>query len=131
MIWTMQFWKGAGERALKTLAQVLAAAFVVGVPVNAVDVRGALLLAATAVVASLLTSILNADFTAGPPVAFVSALPPLPAFAELPVPNPATVQLDDAQPRAPADPLVTAEPLYPTDRAAARRAAKIARSRGE
>lgn len=67
MLWSMNFWKGAAERALKTLVQVLAAAFVVGVPVNAVDIRGALLLAATAVVASLCTSILSADFVAGPP----------------------------------------------------------------
>lgn len=74
MIWTLDFWKGAGERAFKTLAQALLAVFVVGVPIFDVDVQGALAIAATAVVASLLTSVLNADFTAGskPPESYVN-----------------------------------------------------------
>jgi hypothetical protein len=71
MIWSAKFWKGAGERAIKTAAQALAAVFVVGVPILDVDIRGGLALAATATVASLLTSILSADFTAGPPDAVV------------------------------------------------------------
>jgi hypothetical protein len=65
MIWTAAFWKGAGERAIKTAAQALLAVFVVGVSVFDIDPQAALAIAATAVVASLLTSIANADFVAG------------------------------------------------------------------
>lgn len=65
MIWTLAFWKGATERAIKTLAQTLGAVFIVGVPIFDIDIRTALALAATATIASLLTSIGNAAFTAG------------------------------------------------------------------
>lgn len=74
MIWSLAFWKGAAERAIKTAAQVLAAVFVVGVPILDVDIVGALGLVATAVVASLLTSILSADFVAGVPDAVAEAV---------------------------------------------------------
>jgi hypothetical protein len=65
MIWTASFWKGAGERAIKTFAQTLAAVAVVGVPVLELNFAEGVGLAATATLASLLTSIGNADFTAG------------------------------------------------------------------
>lgn len=65
MIWTGKFWKGAGERALKTFAQTLAAVFVLGVPVFELDLAQGLQLAATAALASLLTSVGNAEFTSG------------------------------------------------------------------
>lgn len=63
---TKAFWKGAGERALKTFAQSLVA--VIGVDAVGlldVDWLGALSAATLATVISLLTSIGNADFTAG------------------------------------------------------------------
>lgn len=65
MIWTGKFWKGAGERALKTFAQTLAAVFVLGVPVLDLDLVQGLQLAATAALASLLTSVGSAEFTSG------------------------------------------------------------------
>lgn len=65
MIWTGKFWKGAGERAIKTFAQTLAAVFVLGVPVFDLDLTQGLQLAATAALASILTSVGNADFTSG------------------------------------------------------------------
>lgn len=67
MIFTLAFWKGAGERAIKTAAQALLAVFVVGVPIYELDIMAGLAIAATATVASLLTSIGNASFTAGEP----------------------------------------------------------------
>ena len=65
MLWTQAFWQGAAERAIKTLAQTLVAFFTVGVPIFAIDWREALAVTAAAGVASVLTSIGNADFTAG------------------------------------------------------------------
>lgn len=65
MIWTKAFWKGASERAIKTFAQALGAIAVVGVPVFELDFVQGLAISATAALASLLTSIGNADFTAG------------------------------------------------------------------
>ena len=63
---TKAFWKGAGERALKTFAQALVAVIGVGtVGLLDVDWLGALSAALLATVISLLTSIGNADFTAG------------------------------------------------------------------
>lgn len=66
MIWTLAFWKGLAERAIKTGAQTLAAYFVIGTTslldldwVTALSVSGA------AMVASALTSLGNADFVAG------------------------------------------------------------------
>lgn len=72
MIWTKAFWKGAAERGVKTFAQTAVGFFIVGTTglldlewVSLVSVSGA------AAIASLLTSIGNADFVAGPPAATV------------------------------------------------------------
>ena len=68
MIYTAAFWRGAFERALKTFCQSLLAVLGVGgLGVLDVDWLGALSVAAVATLASLLTSIGNADFTAGTP----------------------------------------------------------------
>ena len=66
MIWSSAFWRGAAERAVKTFAQALVAVIGVGaVGLLDVDWLGALSSATLATVVSLLTSIGNADFTAG------------------------------------------------------------------
>ena len=66
MIWSAAFWRGAGERMIKTAAQALLAVIGVGaVGIMDVDWGGALSAAALAAVLSLITSIGNADFTAG------------------------------------------------------------------
>jgi hypothetical protein len=65
VIWTKAFWKGAAERAIKTAAQSLAGVFVAGVAILDIDVSAGLQIAATITLASLLTSIGNADFVAG------------------------------------------------------------------
>lgn len=64
-IWTKAFWKGAAERAIKTAAQSLLGAFVIGVPIFDVDIATGLAIAGTATVASLLTSLIDPKFTAG------------------------------------------------------------------
>ena len=140
MIWSFAFWKGAAERAIKTAAQVLAAVFVVGVPILDVDIVGALGLVATAVVASLLTSILSADFVAGlPPVLrTVGGIVPfasdrLPTSIGTTGPTPVTRISPDEAVRLglrPADPVDPGDHLSEDPRAAAR-AAKIARARGD
>ena len=66
MIWTVSFWKGATERAIKSFFQ----AFVALIGVTAVgigDVRWSYVLSGAALTAllSVATSIGNADFTAG------------------------------------------------------------------
>lgn len=72
MIWTTAFWKGAAERAIKTFAQTLAAVFIVGTTgILEVDWIPALSVAGAAALASLLTSIGNADFVAGAQPAIV------------------------------------------------------------
>ena len=79
MIWTAAFWKGAGERSLKTFIQTFTATQLAALTgaLSAWDVAwtttvwssvGVGLLAA---VLSLLMSMGNADFTAGPPLADV------------------------------------------------------------
>lgn len=66
MIWTKAFWKGLSERAIKTFAQTLVGYIVVGTT-GILDLQwgDALSVAAAATLASVLTSIGNADFTAG------------------------------------------------------------------
>lgn len=66
MLWTRSFWKGAAERVIKTMAQTLAAYFVIGTTgVLEFDWIPALSITLAAGVASVLTSIGNADFVAG------------------------------------------------------------------
>lgn len=70
MIWTKAFWKGLGERAVKTFAQAGVAAATVGVVSNTTGIAdiqwwSVLGIAALATVLSVGTSIGNADFTAG------------------------------------------------------------------
>lgn len=73
MIWTSRFWKGAGERALKTFVQSTLAALLaaVGTTVSAWDVSwldsgyDALGIGLMAAFLSLTTSIGNAEFTSG------------------------------------------------------------------
>jgi hypothetical protein len=65
MIWTRGFWKGAGERAIKTFFQSFVALIGTAQLIQAVDwnvvVSGSLL----ATILSLATSIGNTDFTTG------------------------------------------------------------------
>lgn len=73
MIWTGKFWKGAGERLLKTFVQSTLAALLVavGTATSAWDVQwldsgyDALGIGLMAAFLSLATSIGNADFTSG------------------------------------------------------------------
>lgn len=65
-MFTIAFWKGLVERAIKTFAQALVAVIGTGaLGILDVDWASALSVAALATVASALTSIGNADFTAG------------------------------------------------------------------
>lgn len=72
MIWTKAFWKGAAERAIKTLAQTLGGYLVVGVTgILDLDWTGALSVAGASALASVLTSIANPEFVAGKTVEVV------------------------------------------------------------
>lgn len=74
MIWSTAFWRGATERMVKTFAQALVGVIGVGaVGLLDVDWPGALSAAALATIISLLTSIGNAEFTAGDTTARRSA----------------------------------------------------------
>lgn len=66
MLWTLAFWKGLAERAIKTFAQALGG-LLVGDTVGLLDVdwTASLSVAGLITLASVLTSIGNADFTAG------------------------------------------------------------------
>lgn len=75
MIWTVAFWKGLGERSIKTFAQTFVAVAILGLGVDAMGTTArltdvlwlnALSVAALATLLSALTSIGNADFVAGP-----------------------------------------------------------------
>lgn len=66
MLWTSKFWKGAAERAIKTAAQTAVAFFVIGTTgLLEIDWVALGSVAGAAAVASLLTSVGNADFVAG------------------------------------------------------------------
>ena len=63
---TPEFWRGASERAIKTFCQSLLAVLTTGaVGILDVDWPGALSAAALATLVSLLTSVSQAEFTAG------------------------------------------------------------------
>lgn len=66
MIWTAKFWKGAGERAIKTFFQTLVALIGTSAVVLQ-DVDWAFIASGStlAAILSLATSLGNADFTAG------------------------------------------------------------------
>ena len=65
-MFTREFWVGAAERALKTVAQsVVAVLGVAGIGILSVDWVQTLSVAAAAGLASLLTSIADADRVAG------------------------------------------------------------------
>ena len=74
MLWTTKFWKGLGERAIKTFAQTFVAVAILGVGSEAVGVSAGLTdvlwvdaasVAGLATLLSALTSIGNAAHTAG------------------------------------------------------------------
>lgn len=66
MLWTLAFWKGAAERAVKTFAATLAALLGAnGIGVLDVDWGQALSVAGLATLVSFLIAVGNADFTAG------------------------------------------------------------------
>ena len=68
MIFTKLFWKGAFERATKTFCQSLLAILTTGaVGILDVDWPGALSAATLATLVSILTSLSQAEFTAGAP----------------------------------------------------------------
>lgn len=68
MIWTVSFWKGVGERAIKTFAQALVALIAAGtIGFLDVDWLTVLSVAGLTTLASVLTSIGSADFVAGEP----------------------------------------------------------------
>lgn len=56
-LFTPLFWMDAGERALKTFAQALLGTLAIGTPIFDLEWKGALGIAATAMLASLLTSV--------------------------------------------------------------------------
>jgi len=59
-IWTVEFWKDAAERAVKTAAQTTAASVLVtNVPVWDIDWTAGVGIVATATIGSVLTSILS------------------------------------------------------------------------
>ena len=73
-MFTTEFWKGAGKRAVKTFLQTFVAVVVAGLGADAVGVSAGLLdvswldalsVSALATIMSLATSAGNADFTAG------------------------------------------------------------------
>lgn len=74
MIWTLSFWKGTAERAIKTAFQTFVAVIIGGFGVEAIGVSAGLLdvswldalsISALATILSVATSIGNAEFTAG------------------------------------------------------------------
>ena len=74
-LWSKSFWKGAGERAVKTFAQVFSASLGVSigadlipaVGIEGVNWIGVASVSLLATIFSVFTSIGNADFTSGAP----------------------------------------------------------------
>lgn len=73
-MWTSTFWKGLGERAIKTFLQTFVAVAIAGVGAEAVGASAGLLdvswldalsVSGLATLLSAATSVGNADFTAG------------------------------------------------------------------
>lgn len=60
-MWTVSFWKDAAERAIKTGAQVAIAAVTSAATLDAIDWKVAGMTIGTAVVLSLLTSIVSSQ----------------------------------------------------------------------
>lgn len=66
MLWTKEFWKGAGERAIKTFGEALLAVIGVGgLGFLDIDWASALSVSGVAALASVLLSITNPEFVAG------------------------------------------------------------------
>ena len=72
MLWTIAFWKGAGERLIKTFFQTFAALITadatgIGATIGIADLDwvGMLSIAGVAAIASLATSIANPEFVSG------------------------------------------------------------------
>lgn len=66
MLWSIEFWKGAAERGIKTAAQTALAFFVIGTT-GLLDLNWVALasVSGAAALASLLTSVSNPEFVAG------------------------------------------------------------------
>ena len=77
MITTAAFWKASGERAVKTFAQTLVAAFALGTPIWDLDWQSGVGIAATAGVLSILTSVGSDAVTsqAGPSLTKAEVVP--------------------------------------------------------
>lgn len=81
-MWTKAFWKGLGERAIKTFFQTFTAALVITAGADAIPAvglegvpwLGVLSVSGLATILSVATSIGNADFTAGVPKAAIVEL---------------------------------------------------------
>jgi hypothetical protein len=68
MIFTLAFWKGAAERGIKTAAQTALAYIVIGTTgILDLDWVAVGSVAGAATLASILTSLVSADFVAGAP----------------------------------------------------------------
>ncbi|MDO4630886.1 MAG: holin [Corynebacterium sp.] len=74
-MWTKIFWLDTADRAIRTFAQALLATVTVGDAIYQVDWQAGLGIAATAAVASVLTSISTSKVGAGETAALVSTAP--------------------------------------------------------
>lgn len=71
-MWTLSFWKGASERAIKTFFQTAVALIGVATTVEAVDWKVVVSGAGLAALVSVFTSLANVDFVKGEPNVEVS-----------------------------------------------------------